>query len=654
MKKIIGLHLIFICYISNAQKCFVSSFIDSVSAPVIYNPLKIDTILNVTSFPKAEWYSSVVQLEKDKKFEQAYAIFEPKKNTEPLAMYLLGKYFYHNLSKATPTDKGSAFLWFNKASALNFAPAQESMAKMIFDGEERIQNDSSAIALLKLAINNGSKTVFDKLGFIYQTAKSKKKNIDSALFWYQKAIAEKNFNAMHNTATIYESRMFYETMLTNYNEAAQNKVILSDRRLGEIYYKGLGVPKDENKAKMYFEQAYTLGDGGASNFLGIINSKASDFEKTFAYFMTSSQRGDSYGNYNAAICLSEGIGTEPNATKALELYKSVSDQNAEARNNIGTLYERSMIDKNNLQEARKWYEGAANGGSVLGMMNLGKITFQTDRTQAIKWLEKAANTNNLNAITHYIKSMREVSFTDAVKTAERYVQSPDKIVKRTVMRTLGDLNRQRADAIKKAPSEKNKMAGDLAQKFGVEALNWYIKAANLNDDSSMVRLGQIYYTGQIIKKDSEKAQEYWLKATELGNATAMYNLAYFYEKDTTIFKNRKWDKAIEFYKKAINTPNTNKEIKSDAAFRLGNLYQYTKSKDFEKNSREAIVWYKVAAELNDSDAMVEIGYIYENGEQNTKPENTIKANKDEAIIWYKRAALLKNTDALSALKRLGV
>ncbi len=648
-----------------AQRPYVCSFVDSTTSPVLYNPFKIDTILNDASLTKLSWYNTVLRFERKSKFDEARNVFIQKINTDPLAMYLLGKYYYLGLSYKQ--DKKSAFLWFYKAGNQNFLPALESMAMMYFYGEDRKPNDSLAIKMLKKASVGGSKSTYGKIGYIFHNTDSKLKNLDSAIYWYTKAIAYKDTSAIHNLAMAYESKSDIVNMLGNYSEGAKNNLVYSIRRLGEVYYMGIAVKKDLEKAKMNFENGCALNDPSSCNSLGIIYAQQKQSDKAYDFFVKARMLNDVYGTYNLGYCLSEGFGIVQDANQAYEVYKKVADRMIEAQNNIGTLYERKLIgkDERHLVEAKIWYEKAATKNNIFGMMNLGNVLLaegKTSELQAEHWLEKASDTGEPDAIFNYIRVIRGKKIEKAIKLAEKLATDYQDInIKKAGTRLSGDLYRLRAtelarknDEIKENNASKTLNERKIALLYK-KSMDYYENGALLEDDSCMVRLGQIYYTGKFLKKDTKASINWWEKAAKLGNATARYNLAYLYEKDEELFKdNVKYENSIKYYKETIATPKVELQLKRDAAFRLGNLYQYPPD-NIEKNTKEAIIWYMIAAEQNDVDAMYELGYIYEHGELIPLDEKKIKKDTQQAISWY--TEVLKkdanHKDAKAALERLG-
>lgn len=664
MRKIVFVAML--CFSSvrlSAQQPYVSSFVDSLSLPVLYNPLKIDTIINESAFAHVSWYSQVVQLEKSRNFSEAYKVIESKKDEDQLAMYLMGKYFYLGLNNIV--DKSSAFMWFFNATRGRSPLASEAMGIMYFLGEGCEKNEAIALEHFHKALEGGLNSPNGKIGYIYH----RQQNLDSALYWYKRALLVRDPYSAHNIATIYETRNETENILANYMEGAKNELVLSNRRLGEIYLKGLfNVKPDIDRARVFLEKACNANDAESCNDLGLVFIAQKNQEKAYESFAKGNYGNDKYSTYNLAVCLSEGIGMKPDVQQAFNLYSKVSDEIVEAQNNIGTLYERNLLVKASPNDARNWYEKAAGNHNIPAMINLGNVLLtegEKSEPKAEQWLKKAASTGDLNGIYHYTRLIRnkKEKVEKVMEWAEKLANNDtDGTLKKWGLSLIGDLYRQKADNYMKRneslkEGDNAKLLNENLAAFQYKkAMDNYQKAARLNDDSSMVKLGQLYYKGNAVKKDISLALELWQKAASLGNATAMYNLAYLYEKEDSQYPQRaRYDYVIRYYKEAITAPKVSDGLKKDAAFRLGNFYQYPESKAFEKNTTEAMRWYELAAGLGDADAMYEIGYIYEYGGATAdRVDARIKADKEEALKWYKKALgfVPDHADSQKALKRL--
>ncbi len=634
-----------------AQKPYISPFADSLSSAAIYNPFKIDSTISSPSILKKSWYQDLVEFENKRDFERAYKILN-NRDTDPVAMYLLGKYNYFGLG--INKNKEAAFSWYQKSSGLGLPLASETLGIMYYNGETKIANDSIALILLKKAFNGGVQSSASKIGYIFQKGGIIKRNIDSAAFWYKKVLSNNDKYAIYNMAVIDESKRDIESTIAGYKKGAEANIDVASQRLGEIYFKGIGLKTDIDKAKIWFKKGCELNNAASCNFLGIIYLKQKDSTKAFQLFKKGHELNDIQSTYNLALCLSEGIGNMVDIKQSLVFYNLIEAKLSSAQNNIGTLYERNLTGERDFQTALKWYEKSGEKGNTLGMLNAGRIletgggNLKSDSLKAKFWYEKAAKKSDTVGIYLLARLLRHTNILGAIDWAEKLA----KMGSLKGMRLAGDLNRQRADLIVIPEDKKNmpeyKIKEPAKAVLYNKALKWYESAAKKGDDSSMVRLGQLFYVGKLVKKDHIQAKNWWKKAAERGNATANYNLAYLYENGLDNKKeNINYKSAAEYYKEAIETPNVKPDLKKDAAFKLGNLYQYTQIKTgLEKDSKEAIKWYKVAADFNDADAMFEIGTIYEVGGPN------VTANKSEAIKWYKKAVSLGNEDAKKALKNI--
>ena len=77
---------------------------------------------------------------------------------------------------------------------------------------------------------------------------------------------------------------------------------------------------------------------------------------------------------------------------------------------------------------------------------------------------------------------------------------------------------------------------------------------------------------------------------------------------------------------------------------LGSYY-YSKSNEGEQSYSKAIYWYKKAAEQGDSDAQLNIGVCYYNGDG-------VEKSKTKAIYWFRKACNNFEDKACEALNKI--
>ena len=184
-------------------------------------------------------------------------------------------------------------------------------------------------------------------------------------------------------------------------------------------------------------------------------------------------------------------------------------------------------------------------------------------------------------------------------------------------------------------------------------------------------LANIYFNGELVEEDMNRAKELLEKAIELGSGNAAYRLGWMYERGF-LSEQPDYVKALEYYEKAASLNNADGYCRM--ALYLANGYSGVKDAD---KSREC---YEKAAELGSCFALVELAFLYENGdgvEKNYEKAFELisraagqgypyamfrsglymekgvlgEAKPEEAFAWYTKAAEADDNDAIFALGR---
>ena len=168
---------------------------------------------------------------------------------------------------------------------------------------------------------------------------------------------------------------------------------------------------------------------------------------------------------------------------------------------------------------------------------------------------------------------------------------------------------------------------DVARKYYERALQIDSKNVKANN-----RLAMIYRFGYGVKRNYERAIDYYRRASDLGDGGAAFNVATFYLKGEGVkrdFKEaRRW--------LALSADRGC----ADALYQIGCLYFNGTSVD--QDYREAMTWFERAAEKRYLPALVNIGYMMSNG---------LGCVKDPAlgVQWYLHAAMYGSADAMRNL-----
>ena len=173
-----------------------------------------------------------------------------------------------------------------------------------------------------------------------------------------------------------------------------------------------------------------------------------------------------------------------------------------------------------------------------------------------------------------------------------------------------------------------------------EALNWFLKAAKLNDPNGFDNLGVMYRDGISVQQDEFEAVKWFRKGAELNNSESIGNLGYMYETGKGVTKD--YSKAVDLYRKASDLGNT------WATNNLGTMYR--DGKGISKDDIIAVKLFQSAADLDNIKAIINLGDMYYDG-------RGVNRNYQQAYTLYRKAADLNDPigmDKLGMMNRDGV
>jgi hypothetical protein len=145
--------------------------------------------------------------------------------------------------------------------------------------------------------------------------------------------------------------------------------------------------------------------------------------------------------------------------------------------------------------------------------------------------------------------------------------------------------------------------------------------------SGMIEIGPHDYDEQVFLDTKAGA--------ESGFAPAQYNLGEMYRSGKGISVNKK--EAVKWYRKAAeqNEPR--------AQYNLG--YMYYNKEALPRDYKKAVYWFTKAAEQGNSAAQFNLGFVYENGEG-------VEKNLYKALKWHQKAADQGHVAAKENIKQL--
>ena len=325
------------------------------------------------------------------------------------------------------------------------------------------------------------------------------------------------------------------------------------------------------------------------------------------------------------------------------MFLRTAESNAGFEPNLGTLVGSAIFGN---QKALGKIRELANQGDRNAQFELGNLMYKTNKDEAFQWYIKAADngqTEALKGIERIAESGNSDAFQYLLKHAENNfaIQYTIANIYRNSKSNFYDWRESDKwfESIKNAASNGNPQAqfelGNMYRNaIGVprdyeQALIWLNKAAEQNHPDALFILGNIHEQGvNGAEKNLKKAAEYYRRAAENGNLTSMLRLASMYEKGDVISQDLH-EAAILRYKRA--------KIDGDAYW----LRDMAKKGDAESLA----MLRKLADEDNNDNAQLFLGRMYHYGEGVSKDFH-------EAFTWYRRAYKLGNLGALRGIAQL--
>ena len=231
-----------------------------------------------------------------------------------------------------------------------------------------------------------------------------------------------------------------------------------------------------------------------------------------------------------------------------------------------------------------------------------------DLKEAGKWYQKAANNGCAEAQyilgTWYEKGNEDVA-KDKVRTKELYLKAAkQKYAKAELAYAIC----QEEDALWKS------------------AENWYGNALSNEDASNEIvaeaqyRMGRLY---EEVKKDRIMSEIYYIKASSAGHVEAQYRLGMWFKNGASVPDKYDKEQEVKCFAKAA------KQGHPEAEYWYGNCLLY--GVGVPKDTKEGFNWYLASANHGVASAMNGVGFCYETGCGTAK-------SMTSAALWYQKAA----------------
>ena len=301
-----------------------------------------------------------------------------------------GMYNLGNLYKWGSGVKQSLRLaheWFLKSANQGITSAMNELGEME-------KGPVESVRWYQMSANAGDEQGMYHLASAYKDGNGVEKNIETAYIWFVKAAGKGNADAMNGAGTTAPD---IKTSMEWFQKAADAGCTSGLCNLGDLYFSGYGVEKDEKRAVRLYSEAAKKGDAKAMNWLGLRAYEDHDVARALDWYQKSAENGDCWGMYNLAEFYKNGTGVEQDNEKAYYWFTEAAERNnVEAMNQAG-------ITAPDPRTALEWFHKAAEQGYEWGMYNVGNMYetgsgVEQNRNLAYTWYTKAADKGNIRAM----------------------------------------------------------------------------------------------------------------------------------------------------------------------------------------------------------------------------------------------------------------
>ncbi|KAJ6236494.1 sel-1-like protein [Anaeramoeba flamelloides] len=491
-------------------------------------------------------------------------------NGELRAWIKLGKIFEYGKGTAN-IDNCLSEYYYRKCASYGEARCHTKLAFFLSTGKCQNKPDQSLSLLhLELAARSGDLIAQIQLGYRYYQGIGTLKSCEDAHKYY-------------SNIALY---VLFQLELLNANDTGIGstklpivRIINSDSKLE---------PETQNNKRLieFYEELSDRGDSQAQNIIGEIYLKGKghhkqNFKKAFDYFGLSASQGHLTAKVNLAKMYSKGLGVEQNYARAFELFVEASNSgDPNARYELGMMYLNGIGVIKNETLSKMYLEKAVYQGHIGAMFNLANMLRngqggKRDIITAFGWMERAAQLGyklanyylaemyyqgdgtgkSCELSVKYYKKVVELgpwrgNFQKAFKSWEsnNYFQSLiiyehlaelgyeiaqhnaatiyEKFIKIEDMETIlnGNLN------FKTKSLNSNLKRKMLLFEKQNRALAYYYRSANLGSVENLNKIGDAYFFGKGVEKNSKIALKNYLSASEQRNARGSFSLGRLYEK----------------------------------------------------------------------------------------------------------------------------
>ena len=278
-----------------------------------------------------------------------------------------------------------------------------------------------------------------------------------------------------------------------------------------------------------YKAAAIEGSAEGANAAGVLIMQGEcNAEEAFELFVEASRKNHARANYNAGLCLKDGLGVSADPGRAFEYFQRAAELgNPEAMNELGVAFLEGTVTKIDPTNAFEWFERSAEMGVPSAMGNLG--TMYARAQGVLKNLDKAREWYQ-RAIVAGDSTSRE-NLEILVASDEENFETPQTAAP------------SRENSEESPPcSEEDTVEGESNK---VLPFNAATEKANARDAYAQAILSFYYGLGYKTEKNTELSAEYAMKSASQGHPLGIYRLGTMRQTGEGMEKNEAQGRALK-------------------------------------------------------------------------------------------------------------
>ncbi|WP_252149869.1 tetratricopeptide repeat protein, partial [Escherichia coli] len=215
---------------------------------------------------------------------------------------------YRSGSEGIQSYKDAVY-WYSLAAKQGLTEAQYNLGVMYAHGYGVSQNYEKAFECYQMAAEKGFPEAQGNLGVLYSKGSGVIRDYGKAIAWLNKAANSGLVTAQTNLALLYDETNKKDLADKWYRIAAEQGDKVAQYHLGRLYYEGVIIKKDYNKAAFWYDKSASQGFIKAQSALSIfyyegLGGITVNKYKAIELLRKSATHGDPVAQHNLALIYS--------------------------------------------------------------------------------------------------------------------------------------------------------------------------------------------------------------------------------------------------------------------------------------------------------------------------------------------------------------